>query len=230
MNAISRSCLAVAAGVVVSFGGGLLRAETTAGTGPSLPLPTLEAPDLAKGPNAAAHMLFQKTILHVNVANVDVRFGKTTQAQLAQIIHGQAFSTGLETQLAPIVIGADRAVVQMQFLRDIPLNRWIGVVRDNLEQARSAGLISREIEQLVGGRLPQLFSALDKRGYEKGDRIVYSVTPEGLRTAVFSAGGQVLVDIQDRDPRVRKVVLASYFAPKSDFREPLLKSLVEASH
>ena len=77
------------------------------------------------------------------------------------------------------------------------------------------------------GAVPSL-SALAKRGYEKGDRLVYSITPEGLRTAVFSAGGQVLVDIQDRDPGVRKVVLASYFAPKSDFRGPLLKSLVEA--
>ena len=44
----------------------------------------------------------------------------------------------------------------MQFMRDIPLNRWIGVVKDNLEQARKAGLITHEVEQRVGDALPQL--------------------------------------------------------------------------
>jgi hypothetical protein len=129
-----------------------------------------------------------------------------------------------------VAIGANRAVVQMQFVRDVPLNRWIGVVRDNLEQAREAGLISKDVEQKVSQGLPGWFAALNDRGYQKGDRLLYAVTPETLRTVVVSAGGQVLIDFLERDPGGRRVVLASYFAPKSDFREPLLRSLLEAKH
>ena len=82
----------------------------------------------------------------------------------------------------------------MQFKRDIPLNRWIGVVKDNLEQARKAGLITRDVEQRVGDSLPQWFGALKDRGYEKGDRLIYAVMPDAVRSVVVSTGGQVLVD------------------------------------
>jgi len=191
------------------------------------PPPSLDAPDLGQGPFASMHMLLQKTILKINVATIDVRVDKPTQVRLAELARDKTYSDGLEQQLAPVAINAPRAVVQMQFVRNIPLNRWIGVVRDNLEQARDAGLITREIEQRVSQGLPTWFAALSDRGYEKGDRLIYSVTPDALRTVVVSAGGQMLLDITERDPGGRRVVLASYFAPKSDFREPLLRSLVE---
>jgi hypothetical protein len=192
------------------------------------PLPSLDAADLAQGPYSSMHMRLQKTILKINVADIDVRIDKPTQARLGELARGKPYSEGLEQQLAPVAIGANRAVVQMQFVRDVPLNRWIGVVRDNLEQAREAGLISKDVEQKVSQGLPGWFAALNDRGYLKGDRLLYAVSPETLRTVVVSAGGQVLIDFLERDPGGRRVVLASYFAPKSDFREPLLRSLLEA--
>jgi hypothetical protein len=173
------------------------------------------------------HMMLQKTILRINVATIDVRVDKQTQARFAELARGKPYSGDLAQQLAPVAIGAERATVQMQLVRAVPLYRWMGVVRDNLEQARVAGLISKEIEQKVSNGLPQWFAALDKRGYEKGDRVLYAITPDSLRTVVVSAGGQVLVDMTDTDQGIRRVVLASYFAPGSDFREPLLRSLVE---
>jgi hypothetical protein len=192
--------------------------------------PSIDAPDLAQGPYSTMHMRLQKTILKINVADIDVRVDKPTQARLAELARGRQYSEGLEQLLAPVAIGAARAVVQMQFVRDVPLNRWIGVVRDNLEQAREAGLITKDVEQKVSQGLPGWFAALNDRGYLKGDRLVYSVSPDALRTVVVSAGGQALVDMTERDQAGRRVVMASYFAPKSDFREPLLRSLVEAKH
>src|SRR3954471_6154666 len=106
-------------------------------------LPSLESPELAQGPYSSMHMLLQKTVLKVNVATVDVRFDKATQARFAELARGQQYSYPLDAQLAAAAIAAPHAVVQMQFVRDVPLNRWIGVVRDNLELAREAGLIGR---------------------------------------------------------------------------------------
>ena len=190
-------------------------------------LPSLDAPELAQGPYSSMHMLLQKTVLKIDVATVDVRVDKPTQAHFAELARGQQYSYPLDAQLASAAIAAPHAVVQMQFVRDVPLNRWIGVVRDNLELAREAGLITREIEQKVSTAIPQWFAPLAERGYQKNDRLIYSVTPDALRTVVVSASGQLLLDLSDHEAGARRVVMASYFAPKSDTREPLIRSLVE---
>jgi len=192
-------------------------------------LPSVQAGELAQGPYAYMHMLFQKTILRINVATIEVRVDKPAQARLASLAQGQKYSDALAQQLAGVVIGAQRAVVEMKFKRDVGLKRWIGVVRDNLEEAREAGLISPDLERRVGQGLPQWFSPLQERGYLKGDRLIYGVEPDSLRTVVVSAGGQVLVDRFEKEQGTRRVVLASYFAPGSEFREPLLKSLFQGN-
>jgi hypothetical protein len=188
-------------------------------------LPSLDAAELASGPYSLMHMMLQKTFLRINVATIDVRFDKDAQSHFADLARGKPYSDALAQQLAQVAIGVDHAVVQMRFERDVGLDTWMGVVRDNLEQARTAGLISRELEQRVSQGLPQWFLPLHDRGYKKGDRLLYAVNPDSLRTAVTAANGQVLVAREDRDPGTRRVVLASYFTPRSDFREPLLQSL-----
>jgi hypothetical protein len=190
-------------------------------------LPALEGGDLGQGPYATMHMLLQKTVLNINVASIDVRFDKGTQGRFAQLAGGKAYAPDLGHQLALAAIDAKHAVVVMQFKRDIPLNRWIGVVKDNLEQARKAGLIARDVEQRVGDSLATWFGALKDRGYEKDDKLIYAVMPDSVRSVVVSKGGQVFVDRVDPGHEGRRVVLGSYFATGSEFREPLLKSLFE---
>jgi hypothetical protein len=215
----SPRALATAAGLAA-----LLLASALVAGGPP---PSLDAPGLAQGPYSSMHMLLQKTVLKIDVATVDVRVDKPTQSRFAELARGQQYSYPLDAQLASAAIAAPRAVVQMQFVRDVPLNRWIGVVRDNLELAREAGLIPREIEQKVSNAIPRWFAPLAERGYLKNDRLIYAITPDTLRTVVVSAGGQVLLDLSDNEAGARRVVMASYFAPKSDTRELLIRSLLE---
>ena len=193
-------------------------------------LPSLDSGELAQGPYSFMRMTLQKTFLKINVAVIEVRVDKQVQSRFAELGRGKPYSDALAQQLGQAAIGAGRAVVQMRFMRDVSLDRWMGVVRENLEQAKAAGLISSELVQQVSQGLPQWFAALKKRGYEKGDRLIYEVTPDALRTVVASSGGQVLLDRADREQGIRRVVLSSYFAPGSEFREPLLRSLLEAAH
>lgn len=218
MSHFTPRSIAVGAGVAA-----LLLAHTLMAGG----LPSLDSPELAQGPYSSMHMLLQKTVLKINVANIDVRFDRPTQAKLADLARDKSYSYTLDAQLAQVAIAAPHAVVQMQFVRDVPLNRWIGVVRDNLELAREAGLIGRDIEQKVSDGIPQWFAPLADRGYKKDDRLIYAVTPDTLRTVVLSQGGQVLLDLTEREAGSRRVVLASYFAPRSDTRESLIRSLWE---
>ena len=206
----------------------LLTAALTLAAGVAVAaVPSLDGPDLAQGPFSAMKMTLKKTILRINVANIDVRFDKAAQSRFSALASGKSYSKDLAGELAKAAIDAGHAVVQMQFNHDVSLDRWMGVVKDNLEQARSAGLITKELEQQVGQGLPQWFSPLKDRGYEKGDRLLYEVRPDALHTAVVSKDGKVLLDRVDHEAGVRRVVLPSYFAPDSDFREPLLKSLFQ---
>jgi hypothetical protein len=209
--------LTVALGVVVAAGAAVADG----------PVPSLDAPELGQGPYSAMRMRLQKTILNVNVADIDVKFDKATQAKMAELARGKPYSEGLAHQLSLLTLDAKNAVFQMKFLRDIPLNRWIGVVKDSLDQAKAAGLITASMQDTVMKGLPEWFGALKDRGYEKGDRLMYAVTPDGVRSVVVSAGGKVFVDRFDKGHDGRRVVISSYFAPKSEFREPLLRSLVE---
>jgi len=190
-------------------------------------LPSMSAPELGQGPFAAMHMLLQKTILKINVMNLDVRLDKAAQGKLASLGQGKAYSDAMAGPLAQAVMGAGHALVQMEFKRDIPLKRWIGVVRDNLEEARKANLITAAMEKRIGDGLPEWFSSLKDRGYEKGDRLFYVVSPDSLRTVVASAAGQVVLERVDPGKEARDVILPTYFAPDGEFREPLLRSLFE---
>jgi hypothetical protein len=213
-------------GAAAALPGGLVRAPAARAAGA---IPTMNAPELAQGPFAAMHMLLQKTFLKINVITLEVRLDKAAQGKLAALAQaqGKTYSEGLAPQLGQAVMGAGHALIQMEFKRDVPLKRWIGVVRDNLEEARKARLITPAVEKRISDGLPEWFAALKDRGYEKGDRLFYVVSPDSLRTVAASAGGQILLERLDKDKEARDVVLATYFAPGSEFREPLLRSLFE---
>ena len=72
---------------------------------------------------------------------------------------GKPYSDRARHQIAQAAMDAQRAVVQMKFVRDIPFDRWIDVVKENLEQAREAGLISQRGRAAGRHGLPLWFAA-----------------------------------------------------------------------
>lgn len=191
------------------------------------PLPSLNAKDLAQGPYSAMRMLLEKTILKVDVLTLDMRFNKSTQDRFAELVKGKTYSRDLEKKIAEVAINSDRAVVQLKFERDVPLEKWMDVAKENMDQAKRAGLISAQLQQRVSDSIPKTFAPVQERGFVKGDRIIYDVRPGALRTVVITTDGKVPVDKTSTDADVPKVVLSSYFAPESEFRELLIRSLVK---
>jgi hypothetical protein len=189
-------------------------------------LPSLQAADLARGPFSSMHMLLEKTFLEIDVATIDVRVGKRVQSEFARLASGKPYSEALEAQLARAAVAAELALIQLAFVRDIPLGRWIDGVRESLEKARRAGLIAAELQKRVSDGLPEWFSAVEADGFRKGDRIVYEVRDGALRTVALTRSGKVLLDRTDKGDALARVVLASYFAPGTDYRTPLLASLL----
>src|SRR5690606_1004720 len=190
-------------------------------------VPSLQAKELARGPFASMHMLLEKTFLKVDVATIDIRFGKPSQAKFSEIAKGKSYSKGLAQELAKVAVEADNAVVQLKFKRDVSLDQWIDSVRESLEKAASAGLISADLRKRVSSGCPQWFAAIRDRGCEEGDRVMYGVETDALRTVMIPHGGKVMVDRTDKGADKRRLVLATYFAPGTDYREPLLRSLLK---
>ena len=180
---------------------------------------------LAQGPFSTMHMLLRKTFLKLGVLTLDVRVDQPTRQRLAGLVEGRQYSPRLAPQLGQTVMGAEHALIRMVFKRDVSLKRWISEVRDNLAQARKAKLISADVEQRIGANLPHSYASLQDRGYEEGDRLYYSVQPDAVHIILTDSEGKVLLERVDTEKEDRNVVLATYFAPGGDFREPLLRSL-----
>jgi hypothetical protein len=212
--------VALMLGALASMAGGIQRAWADV-------VPSMNAPELAQGPYSAMHMLLQKTFLKFDVLTLEVRVDKPTQQKLAALARGMRYSNTLARQLGEAVMASEHALIQMNFMRDVSLQRWISEVKDNLEEARKADLISTTLEMRIGESLPEWFSDLKDRGYEDGDRLYYAVAPDSLHTVLTDSDGKTLIEHVDHEKEDRDAVLATYFAPGSDFREPLLRSLFE---
>jgi hypothetical protein len=192
---------------------------------PPAGVPDLQTSELATGPYSRMRMLLEKTIFSIDVLTVDVQVDEPTRQRFRAVADGQPYSRARADRIAGAAIDAQQLYVQLEFVRDVPFNRWVDGVRDSLERAWRAGLIREEHYRSVSDSLPRWFQAAVERGFEAGDRILYRGYPDRLRTLLVSRAGDVLLDQTDRGTDPRRALLAGYFAPGTDFREPLIRSL-----
>jgi hypothetical protein len=191
-------------------------------------LPSLTSQEWAEGPHSAMHMLLEKTVFNVDVLTVDVRVGRQVHRRLIDVIGtNKQYSEPLGERLARVVLEADDAFVEVDYLRDISFKQWMEGVIENLERAEAAKLITKEIRQRAQERVPVAFAALKERGYQHGDRLLYRVRADSVRMVAVSEKGKIYVDTTDSGKDAPRIVLASYFAPRGDFRELLLRSLFD---
>ena len=127
-----------------------------------------------------------------------------------------------------ITVHADEVFIRLEFKRDVSLNRWAAAVRTSLEKAWRAGIIDEDNYQHVSRNLPVWFRGVAERGFRNGDQILYRGYPDRLRTVLVSADGEVLLDQTDAGTAPRVALLGGYFAPGTDFREPLVRSLLRS--
>lgn len=174
--------------------------------------------------SAHMRMKFEKTWFGVDVARVDVWFDRATGDRIRALATGQRFSDQLAERIAQTTLGAEDVQVQVEFLRDVSLGEFLDAARENLGDARNAGYISKQTFEIAWRGVQTDFASLRKRGFDDGDRLIYRARADSLQTIVRS-GNQVLLDVTSRDLGSRRAMIASYFAPRTDFRKGLIKSL-----
>jgi hypothetical protein len=179
---------------------------------------------LASERYAHMQMKLEKTFLGIDAARVDVWFDQATGDRFRALAAGQRYSEQLAERIARTALEAEDVHVQVELLRSVSLGEFLDAVRDNLGHARDAGYISNVTFATAWRGTQTDFARIAKRGFKRGDRLIYRTHADSLQTTVMS-GDRVLLDVTTRDVGARRSMIASYFAPRSDFRKGLIKSL-----
>jgi hypothetical protein len=191
-------------------------------SGPAL---SVDTASLGHGRYSRMRTKLEKTIFKVDVLTVEVRLGEQETARLEEIAAGRSDWRGPADSIAAVAIHSRDAFVAITFLRDVSLGQFVDGIDDNLRRVAEAELIGRSDYEMIRDGLPRWFGFLGERGIRKGDRILYRIRGDTLRTWFIGNPGGVLLDQTDVGPERRLAVLGSYFVRGSDFREGLIRSL-----
>jgi hypothetical protein len=167
--------------------------------------------------------------VRVDVLDLEVHFGLETTRRLESIVTGKDLTAPLESSIADIATQSKDAYIRLRFLRNIDLDRFIKGARENTKKVYEAKLIERNTYEEIVRELPVWYSKLQGRGIKKDDLMLYRVKGNGLRTIYRGNDGQVYFDQEGQGEERRLAVLGSYFAPRSDFRENLIRSLFSSN-
>jgi hypothetical protein len=189
--------------------------------------PDLGVEELATGPYSRMHMLYERTIFGVDVLTVEIRFDGPTAERLQRLASGQPYGERLAGQVVEAALEAEAVFVTLEFERDVALGRWVEGAREGLERGWTAGLIEEATYRHVHDNLPRWFDVVASRGFRAADRILYRGYADRLRTVLLSSDADVLLDQTDQGASHRRALLAGYLAPGTDFRLPLIRSLLE---
>lgn len=206
--------------------GGVFSLAAAAASLSAQPTPDMERDALATGAFSRMHMLYERTIFNIDVLTVDMQFDEPSQRAFREAAAGRGYSDELAERVATIALDATNVFLAVEFRRDVSLDRWVSGVRENLRMAHQWGVIDVETYRHVSEQLPRWFRSIADRGFREGDRILYRAYPDRLRTVLVGVDGRIFVDQTDRGAGPRRALLGGYFAPGSDFREPLVRSLL----
>lgn len=188
---------------------------------------------LARGDAPRMSAKLERTILEIDVLQTDIRFGEDTSDRLRRVLSDASgderkVESPLADSLVDIALQTRDALVEIRFLRDIPLNQYLEETRKNLRIAsESAALPAGELDA-VARRLRPWFSFLEGRDLKEGDRLAYRIRGDTVRTLYWGADGYRFLDQTDPYASdVRGAVLGGYLAAGTDMREPLVESILE---
>lgn len=189
----------------------------------------MDTAGLASGGHGRMHTLLERTLFRVNVLDVTVWLGRDDARRIAGFADDRGLTGAARDSAADLAARSTNALACIRFRRDVSLSRFLEGVERNLREAREAGYLTKPETEEIAAALPRWYAFLRGRGVREGDRMLYRIRRDTLRTVFVSRNGDVLLDTRDVGAHRRLAVLGGYFAPGSDFREGLLDSLPSGS-
>ncbi|NUO50185.1 MAG: hypothetical protein HOV80_15130 [Polyangiaceae bacterium] len=180
---------------------------------------------LGTGRYARLHVLLEKTILNVDVLNLDVHVDQATADKIEGIVKGHDRTPERERAVVSAVLGASAAYAELKFLRGFGREDFVKGSLGDLGKAYQAKLIDRSEYDRVNRDFAGWFAFLGDRGVEKGDLLKNRGGASGLRSVFVDNGGKQRMDITTPGRPPMRTLLATYLAPGGELRDPLVGSL-----
>jgi len=211
---------------VIVLSAGML-VPTSAGAQRTPPVaPPVDTAGLAHDrPGAVMEMLYERTFFNVDVLDLTLRFGPDAASELERVLES-APPEALEDSIALAALSATDVLVASRFLRGVSLAQFLDGLRESLDRAFDAGLISAEAHRAILMDVDVQYEPLREGGIRAGDVMWYRIKGDTLHLAFQRADGRVLVEERPVGPERRMGVLGGYLAPGSDFREGLIRSVL----
>jgi hypothetical protein len=186
-----------------------------------------ETASLYEGDFSRMSMLYRRSALFLrfDVMTLDVRFGPEDANRLREVAAADAKSARLEHRLAETAIKATDAFVRLRFLREIDVDRFVDEARKSTRRVYEAGIIEHDVYVDILRELPGWYGFLEDRNIQPGDELLYRVQGDTLHSVYRSSTGRILQERVKVSAQHRLSLLGSYFAPKSEFRRGLIRSL-----
>lgn len=181
---------------------------------------------LGSHPYGSMEMMLEKTWFQFDVVRVRIDFPPEVGRQFERVVAGRTFSSELADSVASVALGAPRLQIRVKYQRSVSLDRYMEAVRSNLGAARDAGVVSEDDYRAIADSLAEWYRPLADRGFRRGDLLHYDVTGDTVDVSVIGPEGETLYTHRQVGRPGRLGVLGGYFAPGTDFREPLVRSLV----
>jgi hypothetical protein len=216
--AFSSTMTAMLLGIVVSSGA-IWSTATAAQHDTVALLPALPRP--AVDPHLQLHALLERTIFQVDVLTLELWLGPATARAIEPWRHAAGGRAAADS-LARAIADSRDAWAQISFARGVGLDRFLDGILADMRRAQESGLLSADGFQHVADGLPVWLEPLRQQGLEKGDRFLYRVRGDTLRTVVQRRDGAVVIDQTDVGPDHRRALLGSFVAPGASLREGLL--------
>ncbi len=168
--------------------------------------------------------LYERTFLQLDILQVTIAVDSATARTVALRAKGQG---EVEDAIAQSYLNARRSAIDLVFLRDIRADQFIGGKRDNLEDLAAEGVLDAAEAETLTAEFASDFAFLDPDGIRDGDRLDYSVVGDTVRAAYVGVAGDTLGTLERIGDHQSAAILGAYFAESSDFREGLVKAVLE---
>ena len=182
---------------------------------------------LSAAPYATMGSKLEKTLFKVDVLTLTLRVDGTTADRIGETVsNADKYDDDLEDPIAEAAIQAPEAVAEIEFLRGVRLDQFLGGIEDDMRRAVDVGWLRPDTFAMLRDSLPVWFGFLEERKIHDGDRLQYHIRGNTLRTVYWGVTeNEVLLDQTDVGRQNVLALLGAYFAPRSSFRRELVQSL-----
>lgn len=179
--------------------------------------------ELARSPACCRelHYLYEASIFKIDAMRLQVRVGQATAVAVAALVRATKRSSTLEQEVARRYLAAGDATFDMEFLVGVSGATFVSNTVKAIRELGRDGTLSEAEADRFSREARDRFDFLHAARVRPGDRLQYQVVADTV-TTTYRRGETVLKLDRQADARARDVILATYFAPSSDFRRGLV--------